>query len=77
MDQTRPAAAIVDGRTRWLACEEARVDPTLAPLQRPGRPDERGAFERIQREAEEEAARRRRAIINGEAVEGNYEEVVE
>ena len=36
-----------------------------------------GDVEKIQREAVEEAARRRQAMINGEAVEGNYEEVVE
>jgi hypothetical protein len=36
-----------------------------------------GDVERIQREAEEQATRRRQAMINWEAVEGKYEEVVE
>ena len=36
-----------------------------------------GDVEKIKREAEEEAARRRQAMINREAVEGKYEEVVE
>jgi hypothetical protein len=36
-----------------------------------------GDVEKIKAEAEEEAARRRQAIINGEAIEGKYEEVVE
>jgi hypothetical protein len=36
-----------------------------------------GDVEKIKQEAEEEAARRRQAMINGEAFEGEYEEVVE
>lgn len=36
-----------------------------------------GDVERIQREAEEEAARRREAMMRGDVVEGNYEEIVE
>jgi hypothetical protein len=36
-----------------------------------------GDVEKMQREAEEEAARRREALMSGDVVEGTYEEIVE